>query len=152
MGYETRLIIGRAGTPSDEIKTGELTISDGEAYRPYLKDEFGRYIKTGRTEVYFMEYASIDLCKCGYDSEISKIDWKNTDKNIFWYYYGSDGNTPIIEDCYGGKSEPVPIKDVIAALEKDVESSEYRRFKWALALLKSMDDDSEELTVMFYGH
>jgi hypothetical protein len=42
---------------------------------------------------------------------------------------------------------------VVDALEKDAKDNDYRRFKWALGLLKSMEDDAEEnLSVLLYGH
>lgn len=154
MGYETRLIIGKSSSlTGDEVEYGELIIEDGEAYRPMLKDEKGEFIKTGRKEIWFQVIAEIDLCKCGYNSEIHKIDRVNKDESHIWYWFGSgDGDTRVTEDCYGDKPKPVPIKDVVAALEIDAEKDDYRRFKWALALLKSMQDDPEGLTVLLYGH
>ena len=44
------------------------------------------------------------------------------------------------------------MKTVITALEKDAANDDYRRFKWALALLKSMKDDPENIKVMLFGH
>ena len=154
MGYETRLIVGKACHTSDELKTGGLIVDGSEeyAYRPYLKDNEGELIKTGRKETYFMVYAVIELCKCGHESAISKIDFKNTDESHYWYWYGIDGNTQIVEDCYGEKSKPIPIKTVIDALEADVTNDDYRRFKWALGSLLAMKDDPEEIEVLFYGH
>jgi len=42
----------------------------------------------------------------------------------------------------------------VQALEKDMaeEEEKYRRFEWAYALLKVMEDDPEELSVLLYGH
>ncbi len=150
MGYETTLLIGRECTTSDEIKRGPLVTEEGEAYRPYLKDEDGAFIKTGAKETYFMIYAEIDLCKCGYTSEISKIDKENTDKGHHWIW--ASGGDERSEDLYGEKPKPVSFKAVIDALEKDYQDGEYRRFKWALALLNSMQDESEELSILMFGH
>lgn len=150
MGYETKLVIGEEGFTSDEIKRGELVIEDGEAYRQYIKDEYDNFVRTGKKETYFSVIATIDLCKCGYDSAISEIDFKNNDESHFWYYY--DGNEKTVNDCYGDKSKPVSIGEVVKALEKDVKNSDYRRFKWALDMLKSMESSDPSLKVMFYGH
>jgi hypothetical protein len=154
MGYETRLIIGRSCHTSDEIERGDLVIEDGETCRPWLKDGKGEFIKTGRKATYFMVYAEIDLCKCGYLSEINKLDRINKDESHFWEWYGSgDGNKEITEDAYGEKPKPLPLSVVVDALEKDAKDNDYRRFKWALGLLKSMQDDAEEnLSVLLYGH
>lgn len=151
MGYETRLFIGRSGHASDELHQDYLIISDGEAYCPYSKDDKGNTIPTGRKGIYFAVMAMIDLCKCGYDSEISKIDWKNKEReSSFWYfYYGSE---EIKEDRYGDTPKPINIKTVLVALRKDSEREDYRRFKWAIALLESMEKDSENLQVLFYGY
>lgn len=125
MGYETKLIIGIAVDIFHDLKEG----------------------------FYFDKYAEIDLCKMGYDSNIANIP------NIFNqgtipYYYADDGNTQISEDYYGGKLKPIDINIVIKALRKDVKKDDYRRFKWALDLLTSMQKnaENEEITVMFYGH
>ena len=153
MGYETKLYIGKSRFTSEETKKGELTIENGECYRPYLKNKNGGFINTGRTETYFSVYAMIDLCKCGSESAIHKLNRQNEDKKHFWYFYGEDGNKPISEDRYGDSLKPVPIGDVIAAIECDmIENSEYRRFKWALGLLNTMKDDNENLEILVYGH
>lgn len=151
MGYETKLLIGASSSlTNDESVYGELIIEDGEAYRPMLKDEDDNFLKTGKKETWFQLMATVDLCKCGYDSAINNIPHVNTDESHQWYWY--EGNERRIEDCYGAKLKPAPLIDVINALKKDIEDDEYRRFKWALALLESMQNDSEKITVLLYGH
>jgi hypothetical protein len=152
MGYETQLIIGSAGHTSDEIKKGDLIIEDGESYHPYLKDEDGNFIYTGRKETWFQIMATIDLSKCGSGSAIHDIDRVNKDESHGWYWYESDGNTRTTEDKYGDQLKPVQLQVVIDALKKDIEKDDYRRFKWALALLESMVDDRENLTCLIFGH
>ena len=149
MGYETKLIIGQSGHTMDESVYGDLIVEEGEAYRPMLKDEKGHYLKTGRKETYFMVIATINLCKCGSQSHIGKIDFTNKDESHFWQWY--DGDERKTEDCYGDKPKPIPVSVVVDALRKDLEDEKYRRFKWALALLESMQDD-KDITVLFYGH
>lgn len=150
MGYETKLYIGRSCHSMDEAAKGELIFKDGEAYRPYLKDENGDTVRTGRKEIYFEVYAMIDLCKCGADSEISKVDWRNKESDsVVWYFY--NGDNEIKEDSYGDIPKPVKLNIVLEALRKDTEKEDYRRFKWAVSLLESMKDD-EEIEILFYGH
>jgi len=151
MGYETRLYIGKESSlTKDEIKKGAPELDGDSVYHPYLKDEHGDLVKTGRVETWFQVMAMIDLCKTGYETETSKIDWKNTDKTRVWYFY--EGDISIKEDKYGEMFKPVPIETVLTALKKDNETEEYRRFTWAIALLESMKDDPQGLTVLFYGH
>ena len=152
MGYETKLIIGMSSFTSDEFELDDLIIEDGEAYRPHKRDDSGEIIKTGRKETYFSVIATLDLCKCGYESNISKLDFKNTDENHQWYWY--DGEEKTTTDPYGDKPKPLPVSVVLAALKKDEKEDSYRRFKWAIALLESMRDDkeSDRITVLFYGH
>lgn len=151
MGYETKLLIGVSSClTEDENIYGDLIIENGEAYRPMQKDDNGSFLTTGKKETWFQIMAAIDLCKCGSDSAIHKIDRVNSDESHHWYWY--DGNERITEDCYGDKPKPVPVSDVIAALRSDMKHENYRRFTWALALLETMENDPEGLSVLLYGH
>ncbi len=117
MGYETKLIIG-------------ITTSSKHDNVPY-----------------FMEYASIDLCKCGNRAKINDIKLGH---EVF-IYDGSENK--ITEDCYGDKLRAFPIEIALKALKHDVNIDVYRRFKWGYDLLKSMAADKEEsLEVITYGH
>lgn len=151
MGYETKLYIGKSTLVTGfDYKRGEPELDGDSVYRPYLKDENNEFIKSGKKATWFEVMAMIDLCKAGYESEIHKIDKKNTDENHFWYFY--ENNSEITKDSYGEKLKPVPILTVLEALKKDNEYDPYRRFTWAIALLESMKDDKEELYVLIYGH
>lgn len=155
MGYEVKLIIGYATSPTPEYKNSEKGEIDGDyIYYPTLKDKNGKDIKTGRQEYTFLTAAEIDLKKIGAGALADLVD-KNEkqaakdEKNVYKWF---NGNTLIEEDCYGKKKIPVPIKDVIKAIETDNTES-YRRYDWALALLKSMETTSPgEFSVIFYGH
>jgi hypothetical protein len=155
MGYETKLIIGKRSTPVPELKKHKnlrLEQDKQSAYRP-LVIRNGKVVRTKKTATYFNVYATVDLCKCGYSSNISKIDKKNLDKDNYIYFY--DGGMETNTDLYGEYMKPVPIKEVIEALRKDVFEDDYRRFKWALSLLESMESmesDSENIEVLFFGH
>ena len=127
MGYETKLIIGVPAIQADR---------DGG--------------------IWFNTFAEINMCKMGCDANISKIDWKNESLSTYWFYYEGigDNETKVEKDCYGDKSRAVPIGEVIEALKHDVARDDYSRFKWALNLLKAMDDSKgyDNLSVMFYGY
>ncbi len=126
MGYETQLLVG--------LDTKNSYSDDG---------------------TYFMVYAHVDMCRLG-DSALFELPWENNtpDKNK-WYFYApcGDGDTQVTEDRYGTRFRPVPLTDVITALEMDTTNTDYCRIKWALALLKSIQENSnEELTVILWGY
>ncbi len=128
MGYETQLLVG--------CDTNQ-NLSDGTFF--------------------FMVEATVDMRKMG-NSELFNLPWVNhTPKEKSWYFYApcGDGDTPITKDCYDQYFKPIPIADAITALEKDVKKFDYRRLKWALALLKAMQADSterENLSVILWGY
>lgn len=157
MGYEIKLYIGKVRLDHEEIaRDMSKPYEDGSGFE-YQKDKEGEYIKTGRIEKYFSIYAMVDLCRCDYNGKTSALSAKshklgneNKDK-YFYYFYGSDGNTQV-EDRYGDYMHAMPIKDAIKALTADSQKDEYRRYKWAIALLNSMKDDQENLEVLFFGY
>lgn len=127
MGYEIQMIVGVATDMN-------------------FKDKRKRF---------FMTYATIDMCKLG-NCALMELDYQNKeDDDLVWEFYApaGDGNTPVSEDRYGGIPKPIPIMDVIAALAKDTTTDGYRRFHWALSLLKAIEESSNEtLHVMLWGH
>ena len=125
MGYETQMIIGVA------------TEQEYEGIR------------------YFMTYATIDMCKLGQYTALYDLDWCNeTPDEPIWGFYApaGDGNTSVTRDCYGDVPKPIPIELVIEALEKDMEDSDYRRLKWAHALLVFIQATTDGASVLLYGH
>lgn len=126
MGYETKLLIG-------------------------TRSKFGNVDEEIK---WFNIYASIDLCKCGYDSNIGNIPIAHKGSKPLVYWYGFDGNLEITKDRYDEMPKPISIQTVIKALEKDIKVDQYHRFKWALSLLNGMQNECgrEELEVLFYGH
>lgn len=70
--------------------------------------------------------------------------------------YIYEGDTIIIEDCYGEPLYEASCSDVIALLEKDVENGEdYRRIFPLLAMLKTFEEHKEqwgEIAVLHFGH
>lgn len=156
MGYETNLLIGKEGFHTTEFKRGPWTITlhesgEPEVWKPREKDHGGNYIPTGRNEIFFSVYATVDLCKCGQESAIHRLDRVNKDASKVWYWY-ENPNQQSKEDCYGDELRPVPISQVLAALEEDCEREDYRRLRWARDLLRSMVGDEEGLQVLVAGH
>lgn len=72
------------------------------------------------------------------------------------YIYAEDGDTHIIEDCYGKPLTEASCSDVISVLEKEVENGEnYRRIFPLLAMLKSFEEHKDqwgEIAVLHYGY
>ena len=138
MGYEIKLIIGRdTGRKEDDC--------DYSTTPPR---------KSGKKCTYFMEYAMIDLCKLAYDGVFHKAmgSWRNKDENHFWFKYEANDRR-LIEDCYGEKWIPQKISVVLDVLKQELANDpDYRRLKWAVALLESMKDDAEDLCVWVYGY
>lgn len=160
MGYEIKLIIGKASLENEELERDlELKFSDGSGH-PYKRDEHGLTVKTGRKEHYFMVFGILDLCKLGYQQDAfnaliaksfatAKDEWPRE----FYYWYGDgDGDNSITEDRYGSHFWPVPVADVLAALKDSCKAGEYRRTDWAMALLESMAGGEDGIEVLFFGH
>jgi hypothetical protein len=120
MGYETKLYIGK---PS-------------------------KYSTSDNGEQYFIKYAEIDLCKCGGESAINKID----DKSGQLIYFYDECENKVTTDCYSDILRAIPIDTALKAIKSDSKRDDYRRFKWAYALLSVMAKDNEKLSVVLYGH
>lgn len=63
-----------------------------------------------------------------------------------------DGTT--VTDKYGDNLGVIPVDEFLTALEESYKSEEYRRFKWAIDLIKSIKETigSRELVIVTYGH
>lgn len=72
------------------------------------------------------------------------------------YIYADDGNTMILEDCYGEKLTEATPKFVIAVLEKILANGEdYWRIYPLLAFLQSLEQmigQDENIVVLHYGY
>ena len=95
-----------------------------------------------------MNIASFDMRKIGSSSWLSR--YPETE----YYFYADDGNTEVVEDCYGEPLKEIPISDLIDILENDPEMQEYRRTEPFLALLRGFDQNkfNNNLVVLHYGH
>jgi hypothetical protein len=161
MGYETRLIVGKATDQKMPEFERDLTkpYDDGSGFEK-KKDADGNDIPTGRTIQWFHNMAEVDLAKMGEgplsDLHDRYVKFAKDAPAVAWEVYGfTDGNHAVTEDCYGDPLTPVPIAEVLAALKKEnsiAGQNKYRRVLWAIALLEAMVDDPEGLSVLFYGH
>lgn len=83
-------------------------------------------------------------------------DWFRNKPATKHYIYADDGNTKIIEDCYGDALKEASVKEVIDKLEKIVENGEdYRRIFPLLATLKAFEAQSNhwgDIAVLHYGY
>ena len=101
---------------------------------------------------YFQIMAEINMCKVGADSHILETDYENKTGTPLVYWYGYNGDTEINKDRYDMMPKPVPITEMHEAVFYDIQNDDYRRFQWAHALLSSMKDDTEGLSVLVYGY
>ena len=128
MGYEIKLYVGESATWNKPDENGKL-------------------------EVYFSVWAMVDVCKPSYHSNLTRLSYKNEDPDKSWYFYGADGNTPLTKDQYGDRFKPLPIADVIKALQKDTKGDDFRRYKWALDTLKSIQKNGgANAEVILFGY
>jgi len=156
MGYETHVIIGELGNEMNEYEDDlDNPFEDGSGY-PHKKDDKGRLIRTGRFERYLMIGAEMCMGKI-YDSALDSVHThykKNPHlPDHIVYCYMKDGNSRFKEDGYGDPLIIAPFIDVMEAVREDVDRSDYRRFKWLLSLMDSMEDNISERWVCcaFYG-
>jgi len=118
-------------------------------------------LKNEKGQLWFSEECVIDLSKCG-ESNVGKLagDYMTKGKALLYWY---ENEKEMTEDACGGKPTPIPTKEVIEALRKDVKVLDhgendrpYRRFEWALALLESIEKrdnrERKEFSVIFVGH
>ncbi len=130
----------------------EIIVAVGKVY-----DDNFFPTEDSKNQRYFREYASVDLCKPGYDSSFLMAmeqarENESELKPVYLYAPMGDGDTQVTKDRYDAKLYPIPIQDALDALRKDNERDPYRRFKWAVALLESMADDTEKLFVISWGY
>ena len=105
------------------------------------RERLGKDIKK-----YAQKIAVFDICKF----DFGNIFQKETD----CYIYADDGNTKILEDCYGDPLKEASIEDVINCLETYNSTQEhYRRVAPLLGLLKGFDSSEwDNLAVLHYGY
>ena len=131
MGFEVKIVVGKS---TDTIKG--------------MGDDADKN--------WFQIMGMVDICKPGHGSELAKLCGNIAQDidapNVYLYAPMGDGDMTVTEDCYGTKLQAFPLSMVLDALYADSNNDSYRRFKWALALLESMQDDIENLEVVLYGY
>lgn len=69
------------------------------------------------------------------------------------YFYADDGNTEIIEDCYGKPLTEIPIPDLIDILECAESKEHYRRYAPLIGMLQGFDlTQWKNLVALHYGY
>ena len=107
---------------------------------------------TGEDGIYCSVIAMVDVCKPGYDSALYALNTKENNTKKF-YFYGEDGNNPIVEDRYGDKIRFASVDDTLEAAIKDNKVDKYRRFDILIACLKAVKNSKfGEPLVAFYGY
>lgn len=131
MGYETTLLIYE--TTLLIGKSTNMRWFDKQTQA--LSDEYN----------YFMVYAQIDLSK-------APAVYTTIESGQKMYFFDtSDGNRSVIKDEYGSPLYAHSAGEILTQL-KDT-SDDYRRYKWAIALLESMIETAgEDLHVLLFGH
>lgn len=105
----------------------------------------------GDTYFYAEQIASYDLSKTGEYKVFHQ--YPATD----CYIYDNDGNTEILEDCYGDKLIEIPVPDAIKIVEELITKYPKRpyHYRWqpCLLLLKGFDlSQWDNLVVLHYGY
>jgi hypothetical protein len=158
MGYETTFIVGQGSTWSDEIgrindnlNTFAYPQETGEGFYGYGGDEETRHndIKHIGRYNYIREIARIDMCKICYDGRLLELDSKSTVDRKFYAFFG---NEPRTHDNYGNELRVHSVKDVITAIKEAMDTSQYRRYSVALAMLVEIDKSFDDAIVLFHGH
>ena len=101
---------------------------------------------------YAEQIAMIDMCKC---YELSDI-LRNKPKTDC-YIYADDGNTQIVEDCYGKPLTETPLHEAVQIVKNVIAKTpwEYWRYNVLLATLQSVHDfvgKDQDFVVLHYGY
>lgn len=129
MGYEVQMLVGK------------------------VHENMKGYTDDSKDKSWFQIYATVDLCKPGYDAVVMKLKNATKADPVYMYAIMGDGDTEVTEDRYGESVFPIPVQDVLEALHADQRNDYYRRFSWATALLQKMvAEENGQLSVAFWGY
>lgn len=157
MGYEVKLFV-----VSETVQcTDKFSILNGKPFSAYHNEDTGWYgYLEDDTKILLPEptielshtllFAMINLSKPGYDSGVYALTQTAAMTTSYFYTEGH----AVIFDSYGDRLKEVCKDQMLQTLEKDYEDTKYRRFKSAIALLKSFDkeDYPEGVKVLLYGY
>ena len=111
--------------------------------------------KTNLVEENGMKYARV-LAMFDVSKFYELSDWFRNKPATKHYIYADDGDTQIIEDCYGDTLKEASVEEVIEKLERIVENGEdYKRIFPLLAALKVFEEQSihwGNIAVLHYGY
>ena len=150
MGYEIRLIIGKKVTFNDrgfmeiarvdlsKIGSGKLDDLIKYAQGKYSKDTNLDFLKGIRSKHLGVPDETGDLFGVG-NSYIHVDIWEGSDR--------------VTEDLYGDPLPAIPLDHVLAAINKEMENSDYRRFELAKNILEAFNNSKwDRIYVVPYGH
>lgn len=107
-----------------------------------------KYTVKGKELLWAEKIAMFDLCKV-YAVSDKMCKAKDTD----CFIYADDGDTEIVDDCYGDALTEMTIKEAVQILEEAAAKDDYRRYAPCIALLKGFDESQwRNLAVLHYGH
>lgn len=161
MGYESKIYLGLtfASGPVPHLSGVYALDEDGEP------DLSAPYVRQAH---YTQVVAMIDLSKSGgavYDvirkaiqAEKDRLATSTEDAPVYGYGLYISGDEFADRDPYDDPVTPLPLDDLIEALEVSYALERYRRYGLALALLKGWRDQqsafggAETTVVLHYGH
>jgi hypothetical protein len=168
MGYETRIhVVSEYTFDLGDIKSGEeLAVInlckcgyDGPLAK--LMEQYRQKKEKGKKPPFSLysrnpdrQHRAVDVLR----KLAENIKKKGNDKKAKYINKLSDDieDGSITTDCYGDYLGVIPIDEFIEALEQELQIEKYRRFEWALVLLKSIRDSwegrNDRLKVITYGY
>jgi len=155
MGYETKVYFVE---PSKlKFKHNFVKIED-EWFGAYSEDGEDVYCKEDSTihfnKGFYLErgwYVTRYYARPIASFELSKVGGIPAD-TAGLFMYGSDGNTPMIEDYYGDRLKQLNLHDFIKWIDTKLETNEYRALKSCKALAESLIEEYNDVQVLIYGY
>jgi hypothetical protein len=124
MGYEVKIFVG-------QVHVGQQ------------RDKLGSW---------FQVWGMFDIRKPSYESRICKLALDG-DTGAPIYFYGLDGNTEVTHDCYDKRLKAISLQSAYDALVEDSKDDDYRRYRVAADLLRSvLDNSGGQMSVVLYGY
>jgi hypothetical protein len=129
------------------------SINNDSAYKQHQED-FWEFKK--QHMVWAQVVGMVEMCKVGGSNPpiTSANNIFQGYKGFIPYIYASDGNTMIIEDCYGDGMVVHDPKEMLERAKQAREAEPYRRLDILIGLLEGalQNDSWHDLKVLSYGH
>lgn len=167
MGYEIKLMLGKVGA-SDHLSTfAKASDEPDNNYYDGIPDKKDPQVLVGymdnheETKVilrgkqhkarFFEVVGTVDLCKAGYGSEIHALKMAEPQRVTVHFY--ESANITSVDDSYDNFHQALPAQAALNALLQDEETTPYRRYRIAIALLTQfIEDFGKDASVILYGH